>query len=358
MLKENLRSITTLAAFNKITEPELASITVLGEKLTLITETYSTKAHHTLSTWKKTMYELLPPDVKPHCHILSNTRRGPLRTTLEAHLSHIQDRGSNPDQVRANVEALYSLLTPFACFSNYQTQRVTTPLNETIALSIPSSEKRTVFPILRAALPAALSVGSTLRTFGCPALYVTARIARPDQASYRDLGYFVDSQLFHMPEEHVKDSHIYIVEPLIAAGGSVISAAELMLPYHPKSITILSICATTFGLIQVVRNLQQKGITPTIRTIDIGYMDTEGLVRPGFGDIGDRLHGPEKKGMIRSLPELIGTYRPHELDWYQPEIEAIFTAAGTKTPPSLIPPPMANRVLDPEMYDAGPEVNQ
>ncbi|MEK6874758.1 MAG: uracil phosphoribosyltransferase [Nanoarchaeota archaeon] len=356
MLKEKLQLITCVKQFNQISLEELSSISVLGTKLESITSRYegAPKSHKELSLWKKTMYELLPADVKSRVRILSITRRTPIRTTLETHLSAIQDRQNPPDIVRENLEALYALATPYACFEDFEPRQIMTQFNEKIALASPKDEKRTVFPILRAALPAALSFGATLRGFGCKRQFATCRVARPHVESYQELEYFVDSQLFYMPAKDIMDSHVYIIEPLIAAGGSVIVAGKLLKDYKPKSITVLSMCATSYGLIQVVRNLSHLGIDTNIFSIDIGYLDNKGFVRPGFGDIGDRLHGKEVPGMIRELEELIGTYRPRELMWYQPEIDAIFSAGKMKTPSSISPKLFPADIAQAGDYDAGP----
>lgn len=351
MLSEQLKKVTEIKEFNAISKPELARMDLVGRQL------YAAMAGGAplrLGDWRQASYDSIPSDVKPNVNVLSLTEPEPGRKMLQAYLGLIRDEKSSPEDVRFFLEAAYSRLAMYAIGDETEEQLATTPLGDQISYDRPRLQKRTLFPILRAALPAALSAGSVLRSLGCDSDFVTARIARPDADNYADLRYFVDDQLLHMPPDHICGRHVYIIDPLIAAGGSIIAAHSLMKMFGPKSVSVLSLCATSYGVTQVVRNLKDLGTDVRVYSVDIGHLDAKGYVRPGYGDIGDRLHGEEQKGKIRSLDELIGIYRPAELIQFEPEIDAIFAAAHRPTPTSLKPRPFTQCEL--ESYDAGPTV--
>jgi uracil phosphoribosyltransferase len=355
MLKERLQQITSVKEFDCITEQEQDTLDQVGRSLSEITSKFESSSGKKLFAWRNYCFDSLPEDVKPNVTVLALGESLPIRIMFDSHISMIRDNKSSLEVVRANLGAAYSQLMPYAFFRKISPRKIETPLGETISLAGPLDEKRTLFPILRAALPAAMSVGAALRGFGCKHEYVTARIARPDTNDYSSLTYFVDDQLFHIPVESVEDSHVYIIDPLIAAGGSIITAHKIIRPYKPKQVSILALCATGYGLTQIVRNLRNQGTEANIYTVDIGHLDQEGRVLPGYGDIGDRVHGAEERGKIRSLDELIGAYKPAELLSFQPEIDGIFKAARRDTPRELqVKPILATGETD-DIYDAGPE---
>lgn len=366
MLTENLKQITSVKEFNTITKVERKRLTDFGGQLSDLTASFGgDDQYQTLRQWRQDLFEALPDDVLPRVHVLTLAESEPVGLALETHLKAIRDHGSSPNVVRRHLEAAFAYMTPYAFFSRRDTQSkteqeygygtapVSTPLGESLSSPVPSSEPQAIFPILRAALPAALSVGQTLRTLGFSYQFVTARVARPDTGDAYNLTYFVDQSLMYIPSTSVEGAPLTILDPLIAAGGSIITAHRLSAGFKPSRVTVFSLCATAYGLIQVVRNLRKQGMDPMVYTADIGHLDAQGRVRPAFGDIGDRLHGEEERGKIRSLDELIGLYRPMELLLYQPEIDAIFKAAVQQTPQTLRPI-VSPRHDNPADYGAGP----
>ena len=360
MLTEQLKPITTVQEFNQLSDSERMEIIRVGKQWASLTTEFGGEVQaNKLYEWRQALFQSLPLDVRDAVHVLTLDSPKPLQTALEIHLAVIRNKESTPDTVRIHLEAAFALMTPYSFFSggtSVDTYSVITKMDEVLSCPQSPKSKRTLFPILRAALPAALSVGATLRTLGYSHEFVTARVARPHKATINELAYFVDQQLLYLPPDSISSADVTIVDPLVAAGGSIITGHLLIAPYTPKTVTVVSLCSTAFGLAQVVRNLRSKGTDVKIYTVDIAHLDKQGRVRPAYGDIGDRLHGEEERGKIRALDELIGLYKPIELLSFQPEIDGIFKAAQQHTPETLRPAISTSSKShgDPMDYQAGP----
>jgi uracil phosphoribosyltransferase len=84
------------------------------------------------------------------------------------------------------------------------------------------------------------------------------------------------------------DSHVLMIDPMLATGGSAVDAVDLLKEAGARRIQILCIVAAPEGIAFVEQHHPDVDIyTPVI---DQG-LDARKYILPGLGDFGDRLYG-------------------------------------------------------------------
>ncbi|MCV3743755.1 uracil phosphoribosyltransferase [Ureaplasma sp. ES3154-GEN] len=87
---------------------------------------------------------------------------------------------------------------------------------------------------------------------------------------------------------NISESDVIILDPMLATGGSVIAAVNIIKKYNPKSIKFICIVASPEGL---------KNVQASHPDVDVyaGALDEKlnenGYITPGLGDAGDRIFG-------------------------------------------------------------------
>ena len=84
------------------------------------------------------------------------------------------------------------------------------------------------------------------------------------------------------------DSHVLMIDPMLATGGSAVDAVSLLKDAGARRIQILCIVAAPEGIALVERH--HPGIDIYTPVIDQG-LDARKYIVPGLGDFGDRLYG-------------------------------------------------------------------
>ena len=98
----------------------------------------------------------------------------------------------------------------------------------------------------------------------------------------------VASRYYAKLPPHLADSHVLMIDPMLATGGSAIDALALLKEAGARRIQILCIVAAPEGIALVERYHPDVDIyTPVI---DKG-LDARKYIVPGLGDFGDRLYG-------------------------------------------------------------------
>ncbi|KIW15820.1 uracil phosphoribosyltransferase [Exophiala spinifera] len=85
--------------------------------------------------------------------------------------------------------------------------------------------------------------------------------------------------------------HGYILDPLMATGGTAEAAINILRDWGLTKITMVSVLASEKGLSRV-RSIWPEGVKVVVGATD-GELDHHGYVKPGVGDIGDRLYGTQ-----------------------------------------------------------------
>ncbi len=117
------------------------------------------------------------------------------------------------------------------------------------------------------------------------------------RACVAHLGLFRDEQTLQpkvyyqsMPRT-LEDAVVFIVDPMLATGGSMSAAVSLLKKASPAKIVAISLIAAPEG----VRRMEtdHPEIEIVIAALD-SYLNEQGYIVPGLGDAGDRMFGSYK----------------------------------------------------------------
>ncbi|MBQ2675877.1 MAG: uracil phosphoribosyltransferase [Clostridia bacterium] len=86
----------------------------------------------------------------------------------------------------------------------------------------------------------------------------------------------------------VSERDVFVLDPLIATGHSVVAAVDKVKSFNPRSIKLLSIVASPEGL-DVFRKAHPE-VEVYLASLDEGLTEN-GFIIPGVGDAGNRLYG-------------------------------------------------------------------
>jgi uracil phosphoribosyltransferase len=90
--------------------------------------------------------------------------------------------------------------------------------------------------------------------------------------------------------EGVADSTVFVVDPMLATGGSAKAALDRMREKGARDLRLVNLIAAPEG-VAVVRDAHPE-VPITVAVLDRG-LDERGYIRPGLGDAGDRLFGTD-----------------------------------------------------------------
>jgi uracil phosphoribosyltransferase len=104
----------------------------------------------------------------------------------------------------------------------------------------------------------------------------------------RDEATAVASQYYAKLPPDIGQSHVLIIDPMLATGGSALAALDLLRQIGARQVRLICIVAAPEGIDAVARAHPDVEIyTPAV---DVGLNDHKFIV-PGLGDFGDRLYG-------------------------------------------------------------------
>ena len=196
---------------------------------------------------------------------------------LKHKLSILRNKNTGTNEFRKIVEEI-------AMFVGYEALReleveevpVETPL-ETAMCPVIAGKKQAIVPILRAGLG---MVDGILK------LMPTAKIGHI--GLYRDEETFEPKEYFCKLPTHIDERKIFVLDPMLATGGSAIDAVKTLKKYGVKNISFICIIAAPEGV---------KAFADAYPEIPlyIGALDRElnehAYICPGLGDCGDRIYG-------------------------------------------------------------------
>jgi uracil phosphoribosyltransferase len=90
--------------------------------------------------------------------------------------------------------------------------------------------------------------------------------------------------------EGVADSVVFVVDPMLATGGSASAALTRLREVGARDLRLVALLAAPEGL-EAVRAIEPD-IPITIAALDRG-LNAQGFIEPGLGDAGDRIFGTE-----------------------------------------------------------------
>ena len=91
-----------------------------------------------------------------------------------------------------------------------------------------------------------------------------------------------------LPDQLPAESKVYVLDPMLATGGSAVAAIQLFHNLHVKQIHLVSFLAAPEGIKKVHEKFPEVKITTA--SID-SHLNEHGFIVPGLGDAGDRIFG-------------------------------------------------------------------
>ena len=193
-------------------------------------------------------------------------------TVLKNALTKLRDKNLKPYQVRKQIETVAKILLIEALKDeNPIYTEVETPLAKD-TFEVLEEDKYVIVPILRAGLP---------MLNGCLEILPEARagflaIKRDEET--------LESKLFYERLPDLNGKTVIIVDPMVATGGSLEYAINVIKNHNPEKIISLNIVASPEG----IRNISKfRDVLFYIGQVDKGLND-KGYIVPGIGDAGDR----------------------------------------------------------------------
>lgn len=191
-------------------------------------------------------------------------------------LSQLRDKSTAPPQFRLLVRELSQLLFVEASSDlSVQSIEIETPVAKCQAHQI--SERFALIPILRAGLGMAESILEL-----APDASVWHLGLERDEKTLQPKTYY------NRLSEKVKIDTCFVVDPMLATGGSAVHAVKLLKGWEAKRIKFLGLIAAPEG----VKNLRQAHPDVPIYLAALDEKLNEvGYIVPGLGDAGDRQFG-------------------------------------------------------------------
>jgi len=196
-------------------------------------------------------------------------------------LGILRDKSSSSLSFRRSISSISKILFIEASRDvRTMTYRVETPFESTVAVRL---ERGVVLvPILRAGLSMLDGVWSIF-----PEAVVEHIGIYRDDESLKPIPYY--SSL----DENLTDSFVFVLDPMLATGGTMRYALEEIARFKPESIDILTIVAAPEGLENVsvaADKLEDIRINLWTAAVD-RCLNDDGFILPGLGDAGDRTFG-------------------------------------------------------------------
>ena len=192
-------------------------------------------------------------------------------------LTMIRDKNTGTNEFRAIVEEI-AMMIGYEALKDLELDEVEieTPLEKAMCPVI-AGKKPAIVPILRAGLG---MVGGLLK------LMPAAKVGHIGM--YRDEETFEPHEYFCKLPSPIEQRRIYVVDPMLATGGSAVDAIKLIKQRGGKDISFLCVIAAPEG----VEKLHKEH--PDVK-IFVGNLDRQlnehAYICPGLGDAGDRIFG-------------------------------------------------------------------
>lgn len=98
-----------------------------------------------------------------------------------------------------------------------------------------------------------------------------------------------ETYMKRIPED-LSNMNVFVLEPMLATGGSLADALHLIFEHGAKSVTLLCLLVAPEGIEKLQSEFPDRDIDLYCAKIDEG-LDAVGYIVPGIGDAGDRLFG-------------------------------------------------------------------
>jgi len=201
---------------------------------------------------------------------------------LVAHkLTLLRDQRTDSPTFRRLADELVSLLAYEATREvRTEPRTVQTPVAEATGVRL-SKPRPLVVPILRAGLG---------MLEGMQRLLPTAEVGFLGMV--RDEETLLASTYAERLPADLAGRQCYVLDPMLATGGTLVAAIEFLVQRGADSITAVCLLAAPEGIARVEAGLAGLDATATLVTAGLDErLNERGYIVPGLGDAGDRLYG-------------------------------------------------------------------
>jgi uracil phosphoribosyltransferase len=196
-------------------------------------------------------------------------------------LTVLRDETTNSPTFRQLTEEIVMLLAYEATREiRTETKKIKTPVTQTEGLVL-TKPRPVVVPILRAGLG---------MLEGMTRLIPTAEVGF--LGMIRDHETLQPTTYANRLPDDLTNRQCYVLDPMLATGGTLIAAIEYLLAKGAKDITAICILAAPEGISALEKAFGGKNLPITIVTAALDQkLNEKGYIVPGLGDAGDRLYG-------------------------------------------------------------------
>ena len=196
---------------------------------------------------------------------------------IQHKLSILRDKSTGSKEFRALISEIATLI----CYEAtrdlpLEDVEIETPIC-TATTKVLSGKKLAVVPILRAGLG---------MVDGMLALVPSARVGHI--GLYRDPDTLMPVEYYCKLRADIEEREVFVVDPMLATGGSAIDAITQIKKRGPKHIKFLGIIAAPEGLDALSK--AHPDVDIFVASLDERLND-HGYIIPGLGDAGDRIFG-------------------------------------------------------------------
>jgi len=201
---------------------------------------------------------------------------------LVAHkLTTLRDERTDSPTFRRLADELVTLLA-YEATRDVRTRphQVTTPVAPAMGVRL-ASPRPLVVPILRAGLG---------MLDGMTRLLPTAEVGFLGMV--RDETTLLATTYADRLPARLDDRQIYVLDPMLATGGTLAAAIELLLSRGAHDVTALCLLAAPEGIERLRASFDATEVAVSVVTAGLDErLDERGYILPGLGDAGDRLYG-------------------------------------------------------------------
>lgn len=194
-------------------------------------------------------------------------------------LSVLRDESTPSPVFRALVSELVTLLAYEATrHIRVEDYPITTPVTATTGKKL-AKPRPVVVPILRAGLGMLEGMTQLLPSAEVGFLGMVRDETTLQPSVYAE----------RLPED-LSDRQCFILDPMLATGGSLLQAINYVFGKGAKEVTAVCLLGAPEGLAALEKATEGKDVTIVLGALD-EKLNEHGFIVPGLGDAGDRLYG-------------------------------------------------------------------
>lgn len=194
-------------------------------------------------------------------------------------LTVLRDERTPSPTFRALTEELVTLLAYEATRDvRVEEVTITTPVTQTVGVAI-AEPRPLIVPILRAGLGMLDGMVKLVPSAEVGFLGMVRNEETLEPSVYAE----------RLPED-LSNRQCFVLDPMLATGGSLLSAIEYLFDRGAQDVTAICLLAAPEGLAAIEKAVEGRDVTIVLGALD-ERLNEHGYIVPGLGDAGDRLYG-------------------------------------------------------------------